>query len=78
MDFFEVIELRQSIRAFAANDIEQVKVERILATLCLAPSAGNLQAFLVVVVREQERKKRLDEAAYGPGSLRRRRLSLPS
>jgi nitroreductase len=69
MDFFEVIELRQSIRAFAANDIEQVKVERILATLCLAPSAGNLQAFLVVVVREQERKKRLDEAAYGPGFL---------
>jgi nitroreductase len=67
MDFFEVIERRQSIRAFAANDIEPVKVERILATLCLAPSAGNLQAFLVVVVREQERKKRLDEAAYGPG-----------
>ena len=69
MDFFDVIERRQSIRAYAANEIEQAKVERILTALCLAPSAGNLQAFLVVLVREQERKKRLDEAAYGRGFL---------
>jgi nitroreductase len=69
MDFFDVIERRQSIRAFAANDIEPAKVERILTALCLAPSAGNLQAFLVVLVREQERRRLLDEAAYGRGFL---------
>jgi len=67
MDFFEVIERRQSIRAYVAKEIEQAKVERILSALCLAPSAGNLQAFLVIVVREQQKKQHLDEAAYGRG-----------
>lgn len=69
MDFFDVIERRQSIRAYAANEIEPAKVERILTALRLAPSAGNPQAFLVVLVREQERRRLLDEAAYGRGFL---------
>jgi nitroreductase len=69
MDFFDVVEGRQSMRAYAAKEIEPAKVERILTALCLAPSAGNLQAFLVVLVREQERRRRLDEAAYERGFL---------
>ena len=65
MDFFDVIERRHSCRAFAARDVEQAKLNRILAALRLAPSAGDLQAFTIVLVREREMRSRLAEAAHG-------------
>jgi nitroreductase len=65
MDLFDAIEHRHSCRAFSAQDVEAAKIDRILAALRLAPSAGDLQAFTVVLVREEERRSQLAEAAYG-------------
>ena len=44
MQFFEVVQTRRSVRVFGATPIERDKIERILATARLAPSAGGLQA----------------------------------
>ncbi len=43
MEFFKVVHNRHSIRAFAAQEIEPEKVQKILETANAAPSAGNLQ-----------------------------------
>jgi nitroreductase len=65
MDFFDVIERRHSCRKFAAADAEPAKIDRILAAARAAPSAGNLQAFTIVVVRDEATRSRLAAAAYG-------------
>lgn len=65
MDLFQVIERRHSCRAFEARDVEPDKIERILGAVRLAPSAGDLQAFTVVIVSENERRSQLAKAAHG-------------
>ena len=63
MDLFDVIHSRQSVRAYQARDVETDKLNTILSTLLKAPSAGNLQAFKVYVVRDARRKLALAAAA---------------
>lgn len=50
MDFFETVNQRQSIRRFKNQPVEPEKLEQLLATANKAPSAGNLQAYSIVVV----------------------------
>jgi nitroreductase len=50
MDFFEVVETRQSIRAFTAQPIEPEKLQQLLDAINRAPSAGNLQAYEIYAV----------------------------
>lgn len=56
---------RHSIRAFKETKIEQGKVQKILETLNSAPSAGNLQAYEVVLVKDPDKRLKLARAAYG-------------
>jgi len=63
MDFFELVVQRHSIRAYRPTPIEEEKLIRILETANRAPSAGNLQAYEIVVVRSQETKRALAAAA---------------
>jgi len=65
MEFFEVIKSRHSVRAFQSRDVEDEKLRTILNTANAAPSAGNLQAYEIVVVRDPQRKAALARAAYG-------------
>lgn len=65
MQFFEAIDRRQSIRSYRATDIEQSKIDAVLAAARLAPSAGDLQAYVIVIVKEPATKTRLGEAALG-------------
>jgi len=65
MQFFEVVERRRSIRAFTRAFVERDKLEAILATARLAPSAGNLQAYQIVVIDAAGSKKALAAAALG-------------
>jgi nitroreductase len=67
MQFCEVIESRRSIRAFQSTGIEEAKINAILSASQLAPSAGDLQAYKIVVVRHPETKALLAEAAHGQG-----------
>jgi nitroreductase len=65
MQFSDVIDRRCSIRAFRATPVEEEKIKAILAASQLAPSAGDLQAYQIVVVRDAETKALLAKAALG-------------
>ena len=65
MDFWEVIEKRHSVRAFAQSDVSAEDVERILNAAVQAPSAGNRQPWHFVVVRRDKVRRRLARAAFG-------------
>jgi len=69
MDFFELIDARHSVRAFAAQRVADEHLQAILAAANRAPSAGNRQAYEIYVVTDAGRKDRLVEAAGGQGFL---------
>jgi len=64
MDFFEVITARQSIRAYRPIRVERIDLERILTAANTAPSAGNLQAYQIVVVQGAATGSALAAAAH--------------
>ncbi|MBI4327101.1 MAG: nitroreductase family protein [Chloroflexi bacterium] len=63
MDLFETIQARQSVRAYQTAAIEPAKLKAILAAANQAPSAGNLQAYRIHVVRDKKTKRALAKAA---------------
>lgn len=65
MNFFDLITDRHSIRSYTQQPIADEKFHQILAAINRAPSAGNLQAFEVYVIRDPERKASLVAAASG-------------
>lgn len=65
MDVFEAIKGRRSIRAFRETDVPQETVEKLIEAARWAPSAGNIQPWEFIVVRNPETKRRLAEAALG-------------
>ena len=64
MRFFEVIDRRRSVRAYAKSAVARDQVERILAAARLAPSAGDLQAYQIVLVERRQTREALAEAAF--------------
>jgi nitroreductase len=65
MQFTDVIDRRRSIRAYSAKVVPKSKLDAVLATVQRAPSAGDLQAYLVITVESPETKALLAEAALG-------------
>ena len=63
MEFRDIIERRRSIRAYTSEPIDRNAIDRILHAVVRAPSAGNLQAVRVYLVRDRARRRRLAEAA---------------
>ncbi len=63
MEFFDVIKNRHSIRTFTNHPVEPEKVQKILETANLAPSAGNLQAYEIYVVTDAKKRDGLSCAA---------------
>lgn len=63
MDFYDVLKRRHSIREFEDKEIEQEKLDRIIGAALSAPSAGNLQAYFICLVRTGEAKEALIPAA---------------
>jgi nitroreductase len=47
MDFFGTVRARRSIRVFTEKPVEEEQVRTILETVNRAPSASNLQAYVV-------------------------------
>jgi len=63
-DFFETVRHRHSVRKYQQDmDIEEEKLHAILEMACAAPSAGDLQSYHVIVVREQDARDKLRVAA---------------
>jgi len=64
MDFFDVIANRHSIRGFEDRPVTEEQLRRLLETADRAPTAGNLQAFEIYVVRGRELRHELRMAAW--------------
>ena len=60
MDLLEAIEKRRTIRKFSAPPAEE-QLERLLEAGAKAPSAGNRQAWFVVIVQDAETREKLGE-----------------
>ena len=69
MELFDVLNSRRSIRAYQRRSLGDDQLDRILQAMRAAPSAGNLQAFQIVIVRDRECRRRLAAAAYGQSFL---------
>lgn len=65
MDFFKVLGERHSTRSYKTDDVEEDKIQRILESVNDAPSAGNQQAYEIVLVQDSKTKAELSKAAYG-------------
>jgi nitroreductase len=63
MDFLELIRKRHSIRAYSPVAVEEEKLDIIMEAASSAPSAGNLQAYEVFVVKGERKKRELAKAA---------------
>lgn len=63
MNVSEAIRARRSIRVFEKKDVEEDKLNRVLAAGRLAPSARNLQEWKFVVVRDRATREKLIAAA---------------
>ena len=63
MELFEAIRRRRSIRAFTEEEVSEREIKELLEAAILAPSAGNIQPWSFVVIRDHDTKRKLAEAA---------------
>jgi nitroreductase len=71
MEFFEVLKLRRSTRAFTDEAVSEYEILKLLEAARLAPSAGNIQPWVFVVVRDADMKGRLAEAALNQSFIKK-------
>ncbi|MFH1328487.1 MAG: nitroreductase family protein [Candidatus Bathyarchaeota archaeon] len=65
MDVFEAIHGRRSVRSFRKKDVSKEDVLKILDAARWAPSAGNLQPWEVIIIKNSETKAQRVWAAVG-------------
>lgn len=65
MDVMDAIRQRFSVRKFKSYELEDSKLDRVMEAARLAPSARNLQEWRFVVVRDEQMRQALSEAANG-------------
>ena len=64
MEVSEAISQRRSIRKFKTEDVEESLIEKIIKSGVWAPSAGNLQSWELILVKNPQTREKLSEAAY--------------
>jgi nitroreductase len=69
-EFLEFLAGRSSVRDFSPDEISEREIVFLLDSASTAPSAGNLEAWDVVMVRDPERREALSEAALGQHHVR--------
>lgn len=65
MELLQAIFDRRSVRKFLQKPIEEEKLLKILDSGRWAPSAGNLQDWQFIIIREAGKRIQISEAAYG-------------
>jgi len=63
MNFKDILEQRHCCRKFSRKDVGQHKIVSIIEAATLAPSAGNIFSVRIILVKDQEKKNKLAEAA---------------
>ena len=64
MDVSEAIRKRRSIRKFKPDPIPEEKIRLLLESARLAPSGTNTQPWRFIVIKDNDTKKKLQEAAH--------------
>ncbi|NSW92943.1 MAG: nitroreductase family protein [Firmicutes bacterium] len=65
MDVLSAIQGRRSVRNYSSKEVEKEKLNKVLEAARLSPSASNNQGWKFIVVRNEETRKKLTEAAGG-------------
>lgn len=66
MDFWQAINKRKSVRSFdSIKEVSDEQIEKIIQAGKRAPSAGGIYPVEFIVVREQDKKEVLAQAAMG-------------
>jgi len=63
LDVFGAIRKRRSIRAFTREDVSEEEIEKLIDAARYAPSAGNIQPWEFIVIRDFRIKRKLSVAA---------------
>jgi nitroreductase len=63
MEVFEAIRNRRSIRSFKKSEVSDNDIERLIEAASCAPSAGNIQPWEFIVVRDPHQRYELSVAA---------------
>jgi len=63
LDIFEAIKRRRSIRAYTQKEVPEEDVTRLIDAAGWAPSAGNIQPWEFIIIRNAETKRGLAAAA---------------
>ncbi len=71
MDVREAIRKRRSIRKFKPDPIPEEKIRLLLESARLAPSGTNIQPWRFIVVKDNDTKKKLQEAAHNQRHIKR-------
>ncbi len=76
-DFFKTVRHRHSIRKYQRDiPVEQEKLHAILEMACAAPSAGDLQAYKILVVTNEEKRSQLTKATFNQAFISEAPVSL--
>ncbi len=75
-DFFETVRHRHSVRSYRDEPVPRERLHAVLETACAAPSAGDLQAYQVVVITDAERRAQLAAASHQQRFVREAPVSL--
>lgn len=65
MNFLELIAKRRSTRGYQNKSLDQQQLDKILDACNMAPSAGNLQSYKIVVVQTGTIKAQIAKASNG-------------
>lgn len=68
MDFAQLILQRESVRKYVNRPVEKEKIERIMESCRMAPSACNAQPWRFVVVTDPDLKDKVARATTGPAT----------
>lgn len=63
MDLFEILQKRYSCRSYLNKDVPDEILNKIINYASLAPSAGNLQPWKIIVVKNKEKRESLSIAS---------------
>jgi nitroreductase len=63
LDVFEAIKSRRSVRAFTDESVSEEEIMKLIDVARWAPSAGNIQPWEFIIVRDPKIKRGLSEAA---------------
>jgi nitroreductase len=64
MEFLQLLELRQSVRAYQNRPVEAEKLEKLIEAVRLAPSASNSQPWKLIIVDDTELKNKVSQATF--------------